>query len=533
MKKIAAISMVRNEADIIESFVRHTLTIAVKLYIVDHMSTDGTSDILQALCKEGLSVEIASFNHVGQEQAEVMTELMRRAFENGCDFVLPLDADEFLLPDHGQNMDWCQQTLQEICTTDKVYQLPWIVYQTQEPYLGKNFLLAQLCWRSTVPDPLGKLLIGRKVWKQNHLKLSQGNHHVLLQQKATPQRLVPLPLTGIHLAHFPWRSESQAASKAAVGWLSNVAKYSRQTNIANHWHQDFEKLLVDGQLCCPALPEKQLARISPDCRRLPYHYIQQGNHTLLRNVLSAAEKIANDYCEQQVCSEKHKVSILMPFMGNREKFVQSFAAAVAEDYPYAEFIVFSLAAENRDTDPWLNDYLWAQSEQMDKDICYLQDWGTILWPSIEESAEGEFIQWIFPGDIIVSHKLLPMITSLVRHPNIDIILTNGIEDDQTRWLKQQKRLVDLQLKDGFAIGVGNRYRDYLLQNHTLLSGGLSAPLFRRNLMQKCDWMSAALRPGRIPQWFKMWQMVLTDRIIGVIDTPLLQANCQRDALVIK
>mgnify|MGYP003592020603 CR=1 FL=1 len=181
----------------------------------------------------------------------------------------------------------------------------------------------------------------------------------------------------------------------------------------------------------------------------------------------------------------------------------------------------------------LNDYLWTQSEQMDKDICYLQDWGITLWPSIEESAEGEFIQWIFPGDIIVSHKLLPMITSLVRHPNIDIILTNGIEDDQTRWLKQQKRLVDLQLKDGFAIGVGNRYRDYLLQNHTLLSGGLSAPLFRRNLMQKCDWMSAALRPGRMPQWFKMWQMVLTDQIIGVIDTPLLQANCQRDTLVIK
>lgn len=533
MKKIAAISMVRNEADIIESFVRHTLTATARLYIVDHMSTDGTRDILQALCKEGLPLEIASFNHAGQEQAEVMTKLMGQAFADGYDFVLPLDADEFLLSDQGQDMDWCRQAIQKVCTTDKVYQLPWITYQTKESYSGKTFLLAQSCMRSTAPDPLGKLLIGCKAWEETHLILSQGNHHVLVKQGAMLQRLIPVSLTGMHLAHFPWRSEEQVSSKMAVGWLSNVAKYSRQTNIANHWRNGFEQLLMNGHIDRPELERAQTAKIPSSCQRITMKYASDMSRSLLRNVLLAAEKIANDYCEQQVCTEKHKVSILMPFLGDQEAFIQSFAAAVAEDYPYVEFIVFSLATEDQKVDPWLNEYLWSQSEQMDKDICYLQNPGEMLWQNIDESADGEYIQWIFPGDIVATHKLLPMLTSLVRHPNIDFVLTNGIEDEQPIKLKQSERLVDLQLEDGFAIGEGNLYRDYLLQHHTLLSGGLSAPLFRRSLMQQCNWMRKALQPGSLPQWSEMWHMVLSDRIIGAMNTPLVHANCQRDMLVVK
>ena len=49
MAKIAIVSMVRNEADVIESFVRHNLQVADALYIIDHASTDGTGEILQQL----------------------------------------------------------------------------------------------------------------------------------------------------------------------------------------------------------------------------------------------------------------------------------------------------------------------------------------------------------------------------------------------------------------------------------------------------------------------------------------------------
>ena len=47
--KLYGVAMVRNEADIIEAFVRHNLTVLDGLVVVDHSSDDGTSEILSAL----------------------------------------------------------------------------------------------------------------------------------------------------------------------------------------------------------------------------------------------------------------------------------------------------------------------------------------------------------------------------------------------------------------------------------------------------------------------------------------------------
>ena len=41
--------MLRNEADVVESFVRHNLSLLDGLLVVDHGSSDGTSEILDAL----------------------------------------------------------------------------------------------------------------------------------------------------------------------------------------------------------------------------------------------------------------------------------------------------------------------------------------------------------------------------------------------------------------------------------------------------------------------------------------------------
>ena len=48
-EKIAVISMVKNEADIIESFVRYYATFADYIIIADHNSDDGTWEILEKL----------------------------------------------------------------------------------------------------------------------------------------------------------------------------------------------------------------------------------------------------------------------------------------------------------------------------------------------------------------------------------------------------------------------------------------------------------------------------------------------------
>jgi hypothetical protein len=50
---------VRNEADIVEAFVRHDLVLLDGIAIVDHASVDATPDILRALKDEGLPIVLA------------------------------------------------------------------------------------------------------------------------------------------------------------------------------------------------------------------------------------------------------------------------------------------------------------------------------------------------------------------------------------------------------------------------------------------------------------------------------------------
>ena len=95
--KFWGVAMVRDEADIIEAFVRHNLTVVDGLAIVDHGSSDGTAEILAALVAEGLPLRTTVDASSDFRQSAVVTRLARAVFAD-CDpdYIFLLDADEFL-----------------------------------------------------------------------------------------------------------------------------------------------------------------------------------------------------------------------------------------------------------------------------------------------------------------------------------------------------------------------------------------------------------------------------------------------------
>src|SRR6476660_1259053 len=99
--RLAAVTMVRSECDIIESFVRHDAAFFDRLYILDHRSTDTTPDILRKLADEGLPLALSRESYGIFYQGPSMTHLIRGAFDDHpWDFISPLDSDEFLrVPD--------------------------------------------------------------------------------------------------------------------------------------------------------------------------------------------------------------------------------------------------------------------------------------------------------------------------------------------------------------------------------------------------------------------------------------------------
>ena len=131
--KIMVVAVTKIESDIIESFIRHTLSFADEILIADNGSFDGTQEILHKLQEENLPIHWkrlpyrAEFDHAG-----MMLSLLREAIEqHNADIVFPLDIDEFLI--NTENDVSVREILQKLDTT-KVYHVHMYQYALLHPY---------------------------------------------------------------------------------------------------------------------------------------------------------------------------------------------------------------------------------------------------------------------------------------------------------------------------------------------------------------------------------------------------------------
>ena len=90
--------MVRNESDVIETFIRHNLTLLNELHVVDHNSSDNTREILTLLKQEGLPIHIYHYNELEFAPERVLNHMMQHILNNDADidYIFPLDADELI-----------------------------------------------------------------------------------------------------------------------------------------------------------------------------------------------------------------------------------------------------------------------------------------------------------------------------------------------------------------------------------------------------------------------------------------------------
>jgi len=94
---VAGIARVKDEADIIETTVRHALAQMDYVLVVDNASTDGTCEILRTLERECPRLVVDVDEEVGYYQSRQMTALADRvAYEQWGrqEWVVPFDADE-------------------------------------------------------------------------------------------------------------------------------------------------------------------------------------------------------------------------------------------------------------------------------------------------------------------------------------------------------------------------------------------------------------------------------------------------------
>ena len=193
-----AVSMVKNECDIIELFVRINLRTFDHLHIVDHGSSDATPEILARLVAEGLPVTVVRHDGLHQAQAEILTQAMRAAAAGGRHaWVVPLDADEFFQPPAG--FQW--RDLEATLGDTRYGLLPWTTFvPVAQGWQDVDAPLHALFRRrASEPAQFHKIVVPRAL--ALHATLVPGNHAL---HGAIPS--VELPLD---LLHVPVRSAEQ------------------------------------------------------------------------------------------------------------------------------------------------------------------------------------------------------------------------------------------------------------------------------------------------------------------------------------
>src|SRR3954471_2702892 len=88
--------MIKDEVDIVEDWLRHTLDLfgSGNVYVLDNESTDGTQSILRHYRPHVWSESVKA-NVEGAAKGQLVTAMMRE-HRHDCDFLVPLDGDEFI-----------------------------------------------------------------------------------------------------------------------------------------------------------------------------------------------------------------------------------------------------------------------------------------------------------------------------------------------------------------------------------------------------------------------------------------------------
>lgn len=247
--RLVGVSMIRNEADIVEAFIRTNLGLLDALYVIAHRCEDGTAEILTALYREGLQIRIMNLDEQAFRQEHFTNISVRAAFrDEKADFVFPLDADEFLRAPSRAVLEAALAELPE----QTLGAVPWINYIPTPQDQASPHPLLRLERRirmSPIEDlrlDYAKVAIGKWFAAQPSARVQEGGHAVFDGPNQIPARLC----IGVTLAHFPVRSEEQLAQKAALGWLALLlrGREVEQSRIGGHWRALFANLKAHGAL---------------------------------------------------------------------------------------------------------------------------------------------------------------------------------------------------------------------------------------------------------------------------------------------
>lgn len=230
-ERVFAVSMVKDEADVIAGTLRHLDGEDVDgIIVADNGSTDETRKILDSIELE-CELVIVDDPDVAYRQSEKMTFLAGLAAERGATWIVPFDADELWVFRGDRLGVELRACVADVATAELFNHFPSAV----DPAGDDPF--ETIVWRQQSPAPLPKVAFR---WRDGAV-IDQGNHGVTLDFPDPP-----IVASGLEVRHFPYRSVEQFVRKARNGAAAYAAT-DLPADVGAHWRSYGELLERYGE----------------------------------------------------------------------------------------------------------------------------------------------------------------------------------------------------------------------------------------------------------------------------------------------
>lgn len=224
---VFAVTMVKDEADVIAGTLTHMADEVDALLVADNCSTDGTREILAEL-EDTLPLTVVDDPEVGYHQSPKMSSLASQAAGMGATWIVPFDADELWYTRDDRIRVLLESTEGNVVQAHLFNHFPTAVDPDDpDPYRS-------IIWRQPDPAVLTKVAFR---WEPGAV-IHQGNHGVDLPGHVESTN-------GLEIRHFPYRSAEQFVRKARNGAAAYAATDLPITEGA-HWRAYGELLTRYG-----------------------------------------------------------------------------------------------------------------------------------------------------------------------------------------------------------------------------------------------------------------------------------------------
>ena len=233
--KIISFTMVNNESEIIESFIRYNYNFVDEMVIIDNGCTDSTIKIIRKLIGEGFKITIYDESLEAYNQYRLDNKYLTKiANEKNPDIILPLDADEFLTGNTNP------REVLEGLSLDRIYYITWRWYvMTKEDNILETFIpkkmqycLSKPAWNYSDGTVVTKTIIPVKYYREMGLTLSMGHHTVFGNDKVKITQL-----DNLQLAHYRAISEEQLIYKTCCYTMRDISTMENNFETAQRTNQ--------------------------------------------------------------------------------------------------------------------------------------------------------------------------------------------------------------------------------------------------------------------------------------------------------